>query len=564
MPSQHSLKIIRLAAENVKRLRAVQITPEGHIVQISGPNAAGKTSVLDCIWYALGGGSALPEQPIRKGAAKGEIHLDLGEMLVSRTFTQSGSYLKVVSKDGRECNSPQKLLDSLLGKLAFDPLAFARLGEDRQRELLMTLVSIPLVPEHLERISGVEVPRDDHPIAAMNAVYKTVYDQRAELNKNVKRLEAALATVRVPPGMEDLKPVSASGLLAERRALAETNAANEAARRAWRELERDHQAHQVERERLRQVRIGLLQQLEEVESALADRERLLTAAEAELRQAAETVAALVDRDLGEIDARIARADEVNRIATEAARKRALTEELERDRQAAADRTARLEAIARYKTDLMERTDFPIQGLDFQAGRVTYNGVPIGQASAAEKLRVGMAVAMALNPRLRIIRIEDGSLLDRQSWRVIEDMARRGDFQVWIETVADQPGQGIFIYDGETVNRSIGEWVNRKEAMGWWGGQGAIDLRSLPGSDEFGEHGADLTALILDGREILGRYEADFFCDFELSEQFAQRSLGDVEEAFEIRVGVPFVAFADVAGNRHRRSLHLILQAIVPG
>ncbi|PIU32864.1 MAG: hypothetical protein COT06_00430, partial [Syntrophobacteraceae bacterium CG07_land_8_20_14_0_80_61_8] len=159
MPSQHSLKIIRLAAENVKRLRAVQITPEGHIVQISGPNAAGKTSVLDCIWYALGGGSALPEQPIRKGAAKGEIHLDLGEMLVSRTFTQSGSYLKVVSKDGRECNSPQKLLDSLLGKLAFDPLAFARLSEDRQRELLMNLVSIPLVPEHLERISGVEVPR---------------------------------------------------------------------------------------------------------------------------------------------------------------------------------------------------------------------------------------------------------------------------------------------------------------------------------------------------------------------------------------------------------------------
>ena len=81
-------------------------------------------------------------------------------------------------------------------------------------------------------------------------------------------------------------------------------------------------------------------------------------------------------------------------------------------------------------------------------------------------------------------------------------------------------------------------------MGWWGGQGAIDLRSLSGSDEFGEHGADLTALILDGREILGGYEADFFCDFELSEQFAQRSLGDVEEAFEIRVGVPFVAFRD--------------------
>jgi hypothetical protein len=99
-------------------------------------------------------------------------------------------------------------------------------------------------------------------------------------------------------------------------------------------------------------------------------------------------------------------------------------------------------------ELMERTNFPIKGLDFRAGKVVYNSVPISQASAAEKLRVGMAIAMALNPKLRIIRIEDGSLLDRQSWNVIKEMAHQADYQVWIETVADEPGQGIFIYDGQ--------------------------------------------------------------------------------------------------------------------
>lgn len=47
------MKIIALQAENVKRLVAIEIRPDGNLVQITGKNGAGKTSVLDCIWWAL-------------------------------------------------------------------------------------------------------------------------------------------------------------------------------------------------------------------------------------------------------------------------------------------------------------------------------------------------------------------------------------------------------------------------------------------------------------------------------------------------------------------------------
>ena len=47
------LKIIQLSAENVKRLIAVEIKPDGNLVQITGKNGQGKTSVLDSIWWAL-------------------------------------------------------------------------------------------------------------------------------------------------------------------------------------------------------------------------------------------------------------------------------------------------------------------------------------------------------------------------------------------------------------------------------------------------------------------------------------------------------------------------------
>ena len=49
------MKIVSLEAENYKRLKAVEITPDGNMVVIGGRNAQGKSSVLDAIWAALGG-----------------------------------------------------------------------------------------------------------------------------------------------------------------------------------------------------------------------------------------------------------------------------------------------------------------------------------------------------------------------------------------------------------------------------------------------------------------------------------------------------------------------------
>lgn len=52
------MKIIEFRAERFKRLTAVDITPAGNTVIISGKNGQGKSSVLDAIWLALGGGAA--------------------------------------------------------------------------------------------------------------------------------------------------------------------------------------------------------------------------------------------------------------------------------------------------------------------------------------------------------------------------------------------------------------------------------------------------------------------------------------------------------------------------
>jgi ABC-type sugar transport system ATPase subunit len=85
------MKIVKLNAENIKKLQAVEITPDGEIVTIAGKNGQGKTSVLDSIWWALAGTAHIQAQPIRKGQTKARIRLDLGEIIVERRFTEAAA-----------------------------------------------------------------------------------------------------------------------------------------------------------------------------------------------------------------------------------------------------------------------------------------------------------------------------------------------------------------------------------------------------------------------------------------------------------------------------------------
>jgi hypothetical protein len=66
------------------------------------------------------------------------------------------------------------------------------------------------------------------------------------------------------------------------------------------------------------------------------------------------------------------------------------------------------------------------------------------------------MAMALNPKLKVIRIMDGSLLDGENMAVITEMAKDKDFQIWIERVEDGSDMAIIIEDGAIVERSVKE------------------------------------------------------------------------------------------------------------
>lgn len=404
------MKIIRLQAENIKRLIAVDITPDSAVVRITGKNGAGKSSVLDAIWYALGGTDTLPSQPIRKGETKASITIDLDDLIVERRFTAKSSYLEVRNKEGAKFASPQTMLDGLLGHLTFDPLEFMRLKPRDQFEQLRELMGLGF--------------------AALDRQRAQCYEERTTLGRDVRRLQAEVAALpagTMPPAVD----------------VAAAQARVDAARAEEQNCNRLYAADKVAAARLEAAKT----KRNELRTALAAAEKAYDQAQI-TAQAAE--AAVSGVQAPDVDAALRELAQAQKAAVErrehelAAKKR---EELRRVSTEHAQFERAIAAIDEEKRRTIERAPSPLPGLALADGEVMWSGLPLAQASSAEQLRISVAVAMALNPKLRVLRITDGSLLDSASFAMIEALAQDHDYQIWIEQVDETGKIGIVIEDG---------------------------------------------------------------------------------------------------------------------
>lgn len=402
------MKVISLTTTNYKRAKHVEIKPDpdGNLVFVAGKNGQGKSSVLDSIAAALGGAnSKSTPKPIREGEDRAEIVLETEELTVTRVFTPSGSRLTLTSKDGAKYPKAQAKLDDLVGNLSMDPLAFTLLDDKKQLAQLLDLVDLPFDPDELE------------------AERKQVFDDRTAVNRRVKEFESALAQFGELPADLPTAEVSVSGLLSEYH---EARNKNEVLQRSQQFVE------------------SLQAQIEQLEEQLAKAKNDLTEALASVDPNARPI------DLTVIQNQIDGAEETNRLVRKAKERGALSFQHEAAKGQANQLTAKLDQIAQTKADGLASAQFPVDGLGFTEDGVTYQGVPFKQASSAEQIRVSMAMAIALNPKLKVIRIQDGSLLDSDSLALIEETAQEHGYQIWLEVVGDDIEDAYTIIDGEVA------------------------------------------------------------------------------------------------------------------
>lgn len=436
------MKVIRLQSENVMRLVAVDITPEGHLVLVGGKNGAGKTSVLQSIAMALGGAALVPDEPLRQGETEGKIRVDLGDLIVTRTFKrlryEDGSYgptdtkLIVTNSDGATYPSPQALLDKLLGKLTFDPLSFKDAKGPQQADTLRKLVGLDFTTLNDTRAGAY----------AKRAILKKTLDiktaQALKLPRHKDAPEQELSVDVINQQLQTAEQAQKKYAQIDAQYTLESSA-----------LSRANAAHEV------------------ALATLKIRQEALAAAEAAVTKAADELRAQQDK-LIEIDQR--RQETKNELPDMNAIRQQftsvdLTNLKVRDNRKYLDAQAEL---LKLQTDVEEQdgiiqdvdvekygrlqsAQYPVAGLGLTDDGVTFNGLPFSQASASEQVRVSVAIGMALNPQLKILLVRNGNVLDDDSLKAVAEQVAKDDYQVWCEYVTkDASDVNIMIEDGSVV------------------------------------------------------------------------------------------------------------------
>lgn len=400
------------------RLTAIDLTPDAHFVVIGGNNGQGKSSIMNSIEWGLTGKpkQATTPRPIRDGEASARVVIDLGAYLVERVWrADDDSRLILRRSDGSIVTSPQAILDALTGEMAFDPLRFATQHPKVQRDTLLPLVQLPF------------------DLDAIDAERKAVYEQRTDVNRQLAAVEARIAGAVIVEIPADASSI-ADAMEAHRAAalLAQTN---QLARAGFHRATVAHEAAQ--------------QKLDEAFAAVAVAEQMCVDTGrvlADARQEFDDIGP--DPDVEALHTRVSEAEHWAEMRAQ--QQRALEWETERQ---ALDRES--DECTRFITEIDETKQaglaaavMPVEGLGFgDDGGITWHGLPFSQASSAEKLRAASAIAMSSDPRIRVMVIHEGSLLDDDSMVMLHDLAVEHDFQVWVERVGDRDASAVIIEDG---------------------------------------------------------------------------------------------------------------------
>lgn len=391
-----SVKITALEAENVKRIKAVALTPSPTgLTLVGGNNNQGKTSVLDALAWALGGDRFRPDAAQRDGAiAPAHLKVTLSNGVVVERKGKNAS-LTVTDPTGRR--SGQQLFNAFVEPLALDLPRFMDASDKEKADILLRIIGI-----------GAELHTRDLEI-------KGLYDKRTFTGQlAAQKKHFAEEMISYPEAPDE--PVSASELIRQQQDILARNGENQRLRAQYAELEQQVQQCVDELKRTRE-RIATLQQL--ADELDAKHTKLFNQRET----ARKTVSQLQDESTAELEASIRDIEETNRKVRANLEKSRAEDEAA---QYASEYDLLTESIQQKRADrmaLLNGADLPLPGLSVEDGVLTYKGKHWRDMSGSDQLRVAAAIVRRLNPDCGFV------LLDKLEQM---DMTTLQEFSAWLE------------------------------------------------------------------------------------------------------------------------------------
>ena len=418
-----SVKIVTFEAENVKRVKCVQMAPSANgLTIIGGKNKNGKTSVLDAITYALGGEKCRPKNFTREGSAvPGKIRIELSNGLIVERSGKNAA-LKITDPSGQKAG--QKLLNEFIEPLALNLPKFMNATDKEKSETLLQIIG---VGDELARLDKEE---------------SIAYGERTLIGRDAdKKSKLAEALEYYADAPEEL--VSATELIREQQAILARNGENQRKRERVKEITFEKHRIYDEAQRLEQQIADLQARLEERRQAY---EKVAEDEVIAMKDAAE----LHDESTAEIEESIANIEEINRRVRANNTKAVAIDEAEQLRHEYESMTAKIESIRDARKALLDGADLPLEGLGVTDGALTYNGQAWSDMSGAEQLIVSTAIVRKLNPECGFVLMDKLEQMDMDTLKEFGAWLEKEGLQVIATRVSTGEECSIVIEDGTGI------------------------------------------------------------------------------------------------------------------
>lgn len=422
-----SCKITKLELENVKRVRAVEITPaQTGLTTIGGKNCQGKTSILDAITYALGGEKYRPSNLQREGSsAEANIRLTMSNGLIVERSGKNAA-LKVIDPSGARAG--QRLLDSFVEELALNLPKFMAMKDADKAGVLLSILGI------------------EDQLKAIDAEEKSAYDERTMQGRIADQKEKYAAEM---PEWHDVpeEPMTPAALVAESQGIMARNAERQAKRNRINEMaaRAKHlgEIYQQKKARLEEIREMWIRAEADTEQAFSEYDQ----AETEVQEISFSHIEEPDESTAEIERKLAELEEINGKVRANSDKQKAIDDAENARQKYIVLTATVEEVRAKRRKLLESVKLPLPGLGVENGELVYNGQKWDCMSGMEQVKVAAAIIRQRKPECGFILLDKLEAFDLEQLSALSEWLKSENLQAIATRVSTGDECSIIIEDG---------------------------------------------------------------------------------------------------------------------
>jgi len=424
------MKISKIQISNILGIDRLEFEP-GKITTISGQNASGKTSVLEAIKGALGGGH--DGTLLKNGTDEGEIVLifDNGEILTKK-MSRKKSTVVMEDPEGKKMKLGASYINEIVDSVGVNPIQILTAGPKTRIKLLLDSVPMELPVDEIKLITGLNRSNieEGHPLKVIEDIKKNIFDERAYLNAQVKKLETIVEEMHKTIPFQKDKKDWAEVVGSLRTDLEEISKVKDS------KVEQSNNSYQ---KALQQIKDKAQDEIYLIKDKLdKDGEELRT-------QTADYLKGLQERfseDSEPIKTKITEADQNSKNQTKISGAIEYVEkhrkEIELQKKEVLSQTGMLDSLDTLKDELM--ANLPIENLEVIDGDIHISGVPFDTLNEASKISFCLMVAGMRKTKLPLVCVDGLESLDESTFQKFKELAEKTDMQFFVTRVSEEDRQ----------------------------------------------------------------------------------------------------------------------------